>query len=171
MDHLRLALRYGATADHRIQRGPGATRGEYAVGCRGADRRADPCRTVLPASRGRGRTFPESYRRRRCGGPCIRGGQVRHGALPTVPPLCTRGRRYSPPTIRAPKRMGHGSAVVLVLDPATALPCLLLGDLALPHCTRALRSGELLAFGHLSSGPRLSRTRRRPAPAALRLAR
>jgi hypothetical protein len=68
-------------------------------------------------------------------------------------------------------QMGLGTAVVLVPDPATAVPFQLLGDLALPHRTQALRSGQLPAFGRLSSGPQLGGTERRLAHAALRLAR
>jgi hypothetical protein len=61
--------------------------------------------------------------------------------------------------------MGPGSAVVLVPDPATALPCLLLGGLALSGSIRPHRPGQLLEFGRPSWGLRLGRTKRQPPSA------
>jgi hypothetical protein len=84
---------------------------------------------------------------------------------PHSPPVCARGGRYSPPTPHPHTRMGPGSAVVLVPDPATALPCLLLGGLALSGSIRPHHPGKLLEFGRPSWGPRLGRTKRQPRSA------
>jgi hypothetical protein len=55
--------------------------------------------------------------------------------------------------------------VVLIPDPATALPCLVLGGLALSGSIRPHHPGKLLEFGRPSWGPRLGRTKRQPRSA------
>jgi hypothetical protein len=51
--------------------------------------------------------------------------------------------------------MGLGSAVVLVPDPATALPFLLSADLALPHHAQGLGASHLPALCGFRSRPQL----------------